>query len=102
MIAALSRVMDDPIGSLPYGVEFPLGRVFGCWGDFAQDEVPYVESSKLHPFVVVPGHSSLALFHPLHSFISHLVDQIQIIVEFLVVPLLFVHHDLDVRQSYFH
>ena len=31
--------MDDPVRSFPYGAEFPLGRVFGCWGDFVQDKV---------------------------------------------------------------
>ena len=34
MIIALSRVIDDPVGSFPSWAEFPLGRVFGCRGDF--------------------------------------------------------------------
>ena len=35
VITALSRVMDDLVGSFLCGAEFPLGRVFSCWGDFA-------------------------------------------------------------------
>ena len=65
-------------------------------------QITYVESFHLHLLVLVPGHCSLLLFHSLHSFISHLVDQIQIVVEFLLVLLLFIHLDPDVCQSYFH
>ena len=35
MIALLSRLMDDPVGFFLGWIEFPLDRVFGCWGDFA-------------------------------------------------------------------
>ena len=73
MITALSGVMDDPIGSFPCGVEFSSDRVFGCWGDFAQDEVPYVESPELHPLVVVLGHLLLVFRHLVRSFLSDLV-----------------------------
>ena len=53
MIIALSRVIDDSVGSFSGWAKFPLGRVFGSWGDFEQDEVPYVKSFELHSLVVV-------------------------------------------------
>ena len=34
VIAALPGVMDDVVGFLPGWAEFPLDRVFSCWGDF--------------------------------------------------------------------
>ena len=77
MITALSGVLDDLIGSFPCGAEFPLGRVFGCWGDFAQDKVPYVESSELHPLVAVLSHLLLVLRHLLRGFFSDLVQRVQ-------------------------
>ena len=61
MIALLSRLMDDPVGFFLGWAEFPLDKVFGCWGDFAQDKVPYVKSSELHSFVIVLGHLLLVL-----------------------------------------
>ena len=45
--------MDDPIGSFLGWAKFPLGKVFGCQGDFMWDEVPYVKLSELHSLVVV-------------------------------------------------
>ena len=73
VIVALLRVMDNPVGSLPCGAEFPLGRVFSCWGDFAQDKIPYVQLSELHPPIVVFSHLLLVLHHPVGSFFSNLV-----------------------------
>ena len=35
VIAILPGVMDDPVGSFLGCAKFPLGRVFGCRGDFA-------------------------------------------------------------------
>ena len=35
VITTLSRVMDESVGSFPSWTEFPLGQIFGCWGDFA-------------------------------------------------------------------
>ena len=78
VIAALSGVMDDPVRSFPYGAKFPLGRVFSCWGDLAQDEVSYVESSKLYPLVVVFGHLLLVLCHLIGSFLSDFVQTVQV------------------------
>ena len=76
VIATLPGVIDDPVGSFPCGAEFPLGRVSGCWGDLAQDEISYVESSKLHPFVVVLSHLLLVLCHLIRSFLSDFVQTV--------------------------
>ena len=78
VITALPGVLDDPVGSFPCGVEFPLGRVFGCWGDFTQDKVPYVESSKFHSLVVVLGHLLLVLRHLVRSFFFDLVQVVHV------------------------
>ena len=78
VIATLSRVMDDLVRSFPCGAEFSLGSVFGCWGDFERDEVPYVESSELHPSVVVLGHLLLVFHYLVRSFLSDLVQIVQI------------------------
>ena len=74
MIIALSRVINDSVGSFPGWAKFPLGKVFGCRGDFAQDEVPYVKSFELQSFVVVLGHFLLVLIHSVRSSISDLVQ----------------------------
>ena len=34
VIIVLSKVMNDLVRSFLGWAEFPLGRVFGCWGDF--------------------------------------------------------------------
>ena len=73
MIAALPRVIDDPIRSFPYGAEFSLGRISGYWDDLAKDEVSYVESSELHPFVVILSHLLLVLCHLVKGFLSHFI-----------------------------
>ena len=78
MITALSRVIDDPVGSFPSWAELPLGRVFGCQGDFVQDKVPYVKSSELHSLVVVFGHLLLILHHFVRSSVSNFVKAIQV------------------------
>ena len=78
MIAPLFRVMDDLVRSFPSWAEFPLGRAFGCWGDFTQDEVPYVKSSELHSVVVVLNHLLLVLRHYVRSSISDLVQAVQV------------------------
>ena len=78
VIATLSRVMDDPVRSFPYAAEFPLGRVSSCWGDLAQDEVSYVESSELYPLVIVFDHLLLVLFHFIGIFLSDFVQTVQV------------------------
>ena len=76
MITTLSRVMDDPVGSFLGWAKFSLGRVFGCQGDFVQDKVTYVKSSKFHSLVVVFSHLLLILHHSMKSFVSNLVQAI--------------------------
>jgi len=78
VITALSGVTDDPVGSFPSWVEFPLGKVFGCRGDFASEEVPYFKSYKLHSFVVVIGHLLLTLHHLVRGSISDFVQVVQV------------------------
>ena len=65
--------MDDPVRSIPSWVEFPLDRVFSCWGDFAQDKVPYAKLSELHSFVVVFSHLLLVLRHLVNGFLSYFI-----------------------------
>ena len=76
MINALSKVMDDLVGPFPGWAEFPLSRVFSCQGDFAQDKIPYVKSSKFHSLVVVLDHLLLILCHSVRSSISNLIQAI--------------------------
>ena len=75
VIIALSGVIDDPVGSFHVGLSFPWAGflVVACWGDFAQDEVPYVESPELHPLVVVLRHLLLVFRHLVRSFLFDLV-----------------------------
>ena len=73
MLAALSRVMDDPIWSFLYGIELSLGGVSSCWGDIAQDEVFYVKLSELHSLVVVFGHLLLVLRHLFEGFLFYFI-----------------------------
>ena len=78
MITILSGIMDDPVGSFPGWAKFSLGRVFGCWDNFAQDKVPYVKSSELHSLVVVIGHLLLVLRHLVKGPVSDFVQAIQV------------------------
>ena len=73
MIAALSRVMDNPIGPFLRGGELSLGKVSGCQCDLVQDEVSYVKLSELHSLVIVLDHLLLVLRHLVGGFLSHFV-----------------------------
>ena len=73
MVAALAGVVDDLVRSFPCGAKLSLGRVSSRCGDRTQDEVTYVESSKLYPLVVVFGHLLLVLHHSVGSFASDFV-----------------------------
>ena len=97
MIIALSRVIDDSVGSFSGWAKFPLGRVFGCRGDFAQDEVPYVKSFELQSFIVVLGHLLLILSHSVRSPIS---DLIQVNHYLIIVALLMEHLLFDASYSH--
>ena len=85
MITTLSRVMDDSVGSFPGWAEFSLGTVFGYQGDFVQDKVTYVKSSKFHSLVVVFGHLLLILHHCMKSSVFDLVQAIQVYPQLIVV-----------------
>ena len=70
MIATLSGVVDDSVGTFPCEAKLSLGRVSSRCGDLALDKVAYVQSSELYPLVVVFGHLLLVLHHSAGSFIS--------------------------------
>ena len=76
MISVLPGVMDDSVGTFPYGAKLSLGRVFSCCGDLAQDKVAYVQSSELYPLVVVFSHLLLLYRHSAVSFVSYFVQTI--------------------------
>ena len=78
MIAALPGVVDDSVGSFPCRAKLSLGKVPSHCGDLAQDEVAYVKSSELYPFVVVFNHLLLILRHSAGSFVTYFVHTIQI------------------------
>ena len=70
--------MDDSIGTFPCGAKLSLGRVSSRYGDLAQDEVAYVQSSKLYPLVVLFGHLLLLYRNSAGCFISYFVQTIQV------------------------
>ena len=86
MITALSRVMDGSVGSFLGWTEFFLGRVFGCWGDFAQDKIPYVKSFEFHSPIVILSHLLLILRHFMKSSVSDLIQAIQVDPQLSLVP----------------
>ena len=100
VITALSGVMDDLVQSFPCEAKFPLDRVFGRWGDFAQDKVPYVKSSEFHSLVVVFNHLLLVLRHLVRSSISDLIQEVQVDFQLIIVALLVEHLSSDVGYSY--
>ena len=78
MIVALPRIMDHFVGSLPGWAKLSLGRILSSRCGFMQDKVSYVESSELHSLVVVLNHLLLVLRHLVRSFISDLVQVVQV------------------------
>ena len=70
--------MDNPVGFFPCGAELSLGRVSGCRGDLAQDEVSYIKSFELLSLVVVLGHLLMILCHLVEGFVSHFIQTIQV------------------------
>ena len=76
VVAALSRVVNNSIWSFPYGAELSLGGISSCRGNLAKDEIPYVQSSELYPFIVVVGHFLLILRHCDGSFFSYFIQAI--------------------------
>ena len=78
VIAALPGIMGDFGGSFPGWAKIPLSWVLGSQCDFAQDEISYVKSSKLHSIIVVLGHLLLVLYHFAGCSISGFVQAIQV------------------------
>ena len=76
MVAALSRVVNDPVQPFPCEAELPLGKIFGCWGNLAQDEISYVQSSEFYHFIVVVSHPLLVLRYSDGRFFSYFVQAI--------------------------
>ena len=87
VVAALSRVVNDPVWPFPCGAELPLCGISGCRGNLAKDEIPYVQSSELYPFIVVVGHPLLVLCYSDGHFFSHFIQAIQIDPQMVIVAL---------------
>ena len=100
VVAALSRVVKDSVWSFPCGAELSLGGIFGCRGNLAQDEIPYVQSFELYPFIVVLGHFLLILCHSDGSFFSYFVQAIQVDSQVAVIALFVEHLSPGVGYSY--
>ena len=100
VVAALSRVVDDSVWSFPCGVELSLGGISGCRGNLAQNEISYVKSFELYPFIVAVGHFLLILRHSDGSIFSYFVQAIQVDSQVVVIAF-FVEHLLpDASYSY--
>ena len=78
MVAALSKVVNDPVRPFPCGAELPLCGISGCRGNLVQDEISYVQSSEFYPFIVVVVHPLLVLCYSDGRFFSHFVQEIQV------------------------
>ena len=78
VITAFLGVVGDSVGSLPCGAKLSLDMIFCYCGNFAQDEVSYVESFEFYSLIVVFGHLLLVLCHSARSFVSHFVQAIQV------------------------
>ena len=76
VVAALSGVVNDPIWPFPCGAELPLGRISGCRGNLAQDDISYVQSSEFYPFIVVVDHLLLVLRYSDGRFFSYFIQEI--------------------------
>ena len=100
VVTALSRVVDDSVKSFPCGAKLFLGGISGCSGNLAQDEIPYVKSSELYPFIVVFGHLLLILRHSAGSFVSYFVQTIQVDSQVIVIAFFVEYRSLDAGYSY--
>ena len=69
-------------------------------GNFAQDEVSYVESFEFYSLIVVFGHLLLVLCHSARSFVSHFVQAIQVKPQLVVITLLTEGLSFDAGYSY--
>ena len=62
-----------------------MSRAFSCCSDLAQDKVPYVQSPKFDPLVVILGHLFLILCHPTGCVVSYFVQAVQVESQFIVI-----------------
>ena len=85
MVAALSRVVNDPVRPFPCGAKLSLCGISGCKGNLAQDEISYVQSFELYPFIVVVSHPLLVLCYSYGRFFSHFVQAIQVDLQVVIV-----------------
>ena len=65
-----------------------------------QDEIPYVESSELYPFIVVVDHLLLILRHSDGSFFSYFVQAIQVDSQVIVIAFFVEHLSPGAGYSY--
>ena len=70
-------------------------------GNLVQDKIPYVESSKLYPFIVVVDHLLLILHHSDGSFFSYFVQAIQVDSQVVIIAFFVEHLSPDAGYSYF-
>ena len=102
MVAALSRVVNDPVRPFPCGAELPLCEIFDCRGNLTQDEISYVQLFKLYPFIVLVGHPLLVLCYSYGRFFSHFVQAIQVDPQVVIVALFVEHLSPGAGYSHFH
>ena len=100
VVIALSRVVDDLVRSFPCRAKLSLGEISGRGGNPAQDEIPYVNSSKLYPLIVVVGHLLLILRHSNGSFYSYFVQTIQVDSQVIVITFFIEYLSPDAGYSY--
>ena len=101
VVAPLSRVVDDLVGSFPCGAKLSLGWISGRSGNLAQDQIPYIKSSKLYPLIVVFRHLQLILRHSDGSLFSYFVQTVQALPQMIVITLFVECLSLDAGHSYF-
>ena len=85
VVAPLSRVVDDSVGSFPCRAKLSLGWISSRSGNLAQD--PYIKSSELYPLIVVFCHLQLILRHSDGSLFSYLVQTVQALPQKIVITL---------------
>ena len=102
MVAALSRVVNDPVRPFLCEAELPLCGISGCRGNLAQDEISYVQSSEFYPFIVVVGHPLLVLCYSDGRFFSHFVQAIQVDSQVVTIALFVERLSPGAGYSYLH
>ena len=101
VVASLSRVVDDSVGSFPCGAKLSLGWISSHSGNLAQDQIPYIKSSELYPLIVVFCHLQLILRHSDGSLFSYFVQTVQALPQMIVITLFVECLSPDAGHSYF-